>query len=110
MSGFDFDEYLPRRQRHLEKLDEEIYRMDSQLSISEANQILKVSLPTKEAHTLGGLVMARLRRIPRQGDSIIESGYRFTVEESNGSAAEEYEDNGCSSWHRMQFKIKSERV
>ena len=81
--GYDFDEYLPRRKRIFEMLEEDVYLMDSRLPIWEANDILGIRLPAKEFHTLGGLVMARLRRIPEKGESIVESGYRFTVEEAS---------------------------
>lgn len=81
--GYDFDEYLPRPKRIFEMLDEDVYLMDARLPIWEANEILGIRLPSKEFHTLGGLVMARLRRIPRSGESIVESGYRFTVEDAS---------------------------
>lgn len=84
--GYDFDEYLPRRKRVFEMLEDDVYVMDSRLPIWEANDILGIRLPAKEFHTLGGLVMARLRRIPEKGESIVESGYRFTVEESTDRA------------------------
>ena len=40
-------------------------------------------LPTAEFHTVGGLILARLRRIPEEGEYIVEEGYRFTVVEAN---------------------------
>ena len=81
--GYDFDEYLPRRRRIYEMLDEEVYLMDSRLPISEVNDTLEVNLPLNESHTIGGFVMTRLRRIPVRGESIVEAGYRFTVEEAS---------------------------
>ena len=86
--GYDFDEYLPRRKRIFEMLDEDTYLMDSRLPIWEANEILGIRLPAKEFHTLGGLVMARLRRIPAKGESVVESGYRFSVEEATDRVIE----------------------
>jgi len=80
--GYDFEEYLPRRKRDFEMLDEDTYLMDARLSISEVNEVLGTSLPSGESHTIAGLLMARLRHIPAQGESITESGYRFTVEEA----------------------------
>ena len=80
--GYDFDEYLPKRKRVFEMLDEDIYLMDSRLPVSEVNEVLGIELPTKEFHTLGGLMMARLRHIPKNEEYIIESGYRFTVQEA----------------------------
>ncbi|MEA2079076.1 MAG: hemolysin family protein, partial [Pseudomonadota bacterium] len=80
--GYDFEEYLPRRKRIFEELGEETYIIDARLPISEANDVLFANLPAAESHTIGGLVMARLRHIPKQGESIVESGFRFTVEEA----------------------------
>jgi CBS domain containing-hemolysin-like protein len=86
--GYDFEEYLPKRKRVYEKLAEDLYVMDSRLSIAEANEILRTCLPTTEFHTVGGLVMARLRHIPREGEFIVEEGYRFTVIEANERSVE----------------------
>jgi CBS domain containing-hemolysin-like protein len=80
--GYDFEEYLPRRKRIFEMLDEDTYLMDARLPISEVNEVLGTSLPAGESHTIAGLLMARLRHIPQQGESIIEAGFRFTVEEA----------------------------
>jgi CBS domain containing-hemolysin-like protein len=84
--GYDFEEYLPRRKRIFEALDEETYIVDARLPISEANDLLLANLPAAESHTIGGMVMARLRHIPKEGESIVESGFRFTVEEATDRA------------------------
>lgn len=80
--GYDFDEYLPRRPRVMVAIADGVYLLDSRLAISEVNEFLELDLPTTDFHTIGGLMMARLRHIPKQGEQIIESGYRFTVEEA----------------------------
>jgi CBS domain containing-hemolysin-like protein len=77
--GYDFEEYLPRPRRNFEIVDEDTYLMDSLLPISEANDVLGINLPSSESHTIGGLLSARLRRIPKEGEYIVEEGYRFTV-------------------------------
>lgn len=84
--GYDFEEYLPRRKRIFEMLDEETYLMDARLPISEVNEVLDASFPAVESHTIGGLMMARLRHIPREGESITESGFRITVTEATDRA------------------------
>lgn len=84
--GYDFEEYLPRRKRIFEMLDEETYLMDARLPISEVNELLVTTMPAVESHTIGGLMMARLRHIPAVGESIVESGFRFTVTEANERA------------------------
>nr|VFK36567.1 MAG: Hemolysin, contains CBS domains [Candidatus Kentron sp. SD]VFK39636.1 MAG: Hemolysin, contains CBS domains [Candidatus Kentron sp. SD]VFK78056.1 MAG: Hemolysin, contains CBS domains [Candidatus Kentron sp. SD] len=78
--GYDFGEYIQnRRRRGFEIIDEDVYSMDSRLPISEVNQILRIDLPSRESHTIGGFVMVRLRHIPKENESLVESGYRFTV-------------------------------
>jgi putative hemolysin len=84
--GYDFEEYLPRKKRIFEMLDEETYLMDARLPISEVNELLGTSLPAVESHTIGGLMMARLRHIPNEGESIVESGFKFTVTEATDRA------------------------
>jgi len=81
--GYDFEEYLPKRRRVYERLAEDVYLMDSLLSISEANEVLSISLPPNEFHTIGGMLLARLRHIPKVGEFVVESGYRFTVAEAS---------------------------
>lgn len=84
--GYDFEEYLPRRKRIFEMLDEETYLMDARLPISEVNEVLGTSLPAVESHTIGGLIMARVRHIPGEGEFIVESGFKFTVTEATDRA------------------------
>jgi len=80
--GYQFEEYLPKRKRSFETLGDEIYLMDSRFPISEVNEVLGTELPAKEYHTIGGMVMARLRHISQEGEYLDESGYRFTVEKA----------------------------
>ena len=84
--GYDFEEYQPKRRHEFIEIDNDVYLVDSRVSISEASEVLGIRLPATEFHTLGGLVMARLRRIPREGDYIIELGYRLTVVEATDRA------------------------
>lgn len=84
--GYDFEEYLPRRKGIFETLGEEVYLMDARLPISEANEVLGTDLSAKEYHTLGGLIMVRLRHIPREGEYIEESGWRLTVVQATDRA------------------------
>jgi putative hemolysin len=81
--GYDFEEYLPRRKRAYEMIDDETYLMDARMPISEAADTLQVNLQGGDAHTIGGLVMSRLRHIPTEGESIMEQGFRFTVDQAN---------------------------
>ncbi len=84
--GYDFEEYLPRRKREFESLGDDSYLVDSRLSVSELNDLLEINLNTKAAHTIGGLVMTQLGHIPEAGETMVEQGYRFIVEERTNKA------------------------
>lgn len=78
--GWEFEERVPRHLRKYDVVSDGVYRMDGRLSISELNDVLGLDLPSTEFHTVGGMVLARLRHIPGEGESVVVDGYRFTVE------------------------------
>ena len=86
--GYEFEEYSTRKRRQYRVLDAdaEHYEMDARLPVSELNDVLGLALPTNEFHTVGGLVIARLRRLPHADDEIVESGFRFRVKSASGPA------------------------
>lgn len=79
--GYTFEGHLPRHKYNIEALESGGYLMDGRVPITEASAALEVSLPSSEAHTVGGMVISHLRHIPVQGESVIQAGYSFTVEE-----------------------------
>ena len=79
--GFTFEGFLPRHKYTIEELADGSYLMDGRVSLEQAGTVLDVSLPTTDAHTVGGMVIAHLRHIPVKNEYIIQAGYRFTVEE-----------------------------
>ena len=81
--GYDFDEYNPKQRSYIEHESENIHLMSGRTPISEANDILYAHFPVEEAHTIGGLIISRLRHIPSVGDSIDEQGYRLSVLEAD---------------------------
>jgi CBS domain containing-hemolysin-like protein len=84
--GYDFEEYLPRRKRAYEIVGDDTYLMDARLPISEVADILQVTMPGGESYTIGGMMMVRLRHIPQEGESILEQGFRFTVDKATDRA------------------------
>ncbi len=84
--GYDFDEIQPRRRRSYKKIEDGVYLVDSRVSVAEINELLDVQLPSTEFHTVGGFVESRLRHIPAAGESVVESGWRFTVEQTTDRA------------------------
>ena len=81
--GYDFDEYQPKRKINIEQESEDSYLMSGRTPISEVNDILYVHFPVEEAHTIGGLIVSRIRNIPVEGDAIEEQGHRLTVLEAD---------------------------
>ena len=84
--GYDFDEYSPKKRHQLEEVELDVYVMDARIPISEVVEVLRVHLSDRDAHTVGGLVIARLKRIPKVGDSIEEGEFLFVIEEANDRA------------------------
>ena len=81
--GYDFDEYQPKQKVNIEHESEISHLMSGRTPISEVNDILYAKFPVEEAHTIGGLIVSRLKHIPEQGDFIEEHGYRLTVLEAD---------------------------
>ena len=84
--GYDFDEYNPKQRSYIEHESETSHLMSGRTPISEVNDILYAHFPVEEAHTIGGLIISRLRHIPSEGDAIEEQGYRLTVLEADERA------------------------
>ena len=93
--GYDFDEYNPKQRSYIEHESDNIHLMSGRTPISEVNDVLYVHFPVEEAHTIGGLIISRLRHIPAVGDSIDERGYRLSVLEAD---------------ERSIIKVRAERI
>ncbi|MCF7995012.1 MAG: hemolysin family protein [Chromatiaceae bacterium] len=81
--GYDFDEYRSKRHYYIDAAGDTRFRMSGRTPLSEINDVLHIKLPLTEAHTIGGFVSARLRRLALPDDAIVEEGYRFIVEEAD---------------------------
>jgi putative hemolysin len=70
----------------IEKQEENELVIQANAPLVEIEELLDIGLPTREFHTVGGLLTSRLRRIPTLGDTIEEAGYRFTVIDASDRA------------------------
>jgi CBS domain containing-hemolysin-like protein len=93
--GYDFDEYQTKRRIYIEHEDADTHLMGGRTPISEVNDILHLNLPSGEAHTIGGLIANRLRRIPKVNDYIEEQECHISVLEAD---------------ERSVIKVKVERI
>jgi CBS domain containing-hemolysin-like protein len=73
----------------VETIDERTVQVDALMRIDEANEELELALPeSDEYETIAGLILYRLRRIPKEGDWIQEGDLRLTVQEMEGPKIE----------------------
>lgn len=63
-------------------------RVQGSLLLDELNQHFDLELEHQEVHTVGGLIMSILGRIPEAGDEAEVDGVTFTVESVEGRAVE----------------------
>ena len=70
----------------VEEQEGEVLIMEASTPLAEIGELLDIGLPTREFHSVGGLITSRLRRIPETGDTLDEAGYRFTVIEATSRA------------------------
>jgi len=84
------DEKNKKACEEVEKISEKTYRFSGDTPIEELKEILELSDDEilREVDTVSGLIMALLRRIPNEGDSVEYQGYRFIVEKKSGNRIE----------------------
>lgn len=65
-------------------LDKGVYLIDPELRIDEVNDHFHLNLTSERADSIGGFVIERLDRIPKQGDVVRYGDLIFTVNEMQG--------------------------
>ncbi len=70
-----------------EKLEDGKLRFSGQTPIDEMKEVLNLEDDDllEEVDTVSGFVMANLKRIPKEGDSFVYKGFKFTVESMDGN-------------------------
>jgi len=79
--GYSYEAYVPRQKGRIERLGAEQYRIDGRVLVSDVMNATGILLADTTMHTISGMVMERLRHLPKPGESVIIGDYRFTVEE-----------------------------
>jgi len=78
------DEYDVEELPPVERLDERRFRVRADLNIREWQGLFGTRLPELSVDTMGGLVMALLGRVPRQGERTRYGNLEFVVEKASG--------------------------
>jgi len=73
------------QQAHFRRIGPKTVELDALLRVDEVNELLDIDLPEDDAYeTLAGLILYRLRRIPRKGEEIDVGDFRLKVMELDG--------------------------
>ena len=75
------DEHDEAAARQIVEQPDGAYNVRGNLSIRDANKLLKLSLPESDAyHTIAGFMMARAGRLLKRGESVDYNGLKLTVQ------------------------------
>jgi putative hemolysin len=73
------DEYDTAEEAEYTRVNEDEAIFKARVPVGEANDALAIQLPTEESDTLGGLVYARLGKMPKMGDHVNIGSIELTV-------------------------------
>lgn len=73
------------QQEHVRRIDAHTLELDALMRVDEVNDLLEINLPEDDSYeTLAGLILFRLRRIPKVGEEVDVGHYRLKVMELDG--------------------------
>ncbi len=88
----DIDDEHDESSPAMRKLDEGLWRVAARLRVSEVNQKLRLDLPEGEEYeTVAGLLLDRLKHIPRENESVRVGNVVIKVTRASERAVEEVE-------------------
>lgn len=74
------DEYDVDEVRLFRKVGDRRYIVDARMEIEAAREELSVPVPDGDYNTIGGFLLDRFGRIPKEGEQIVSEGWIFTIE------------------------------
>jgi len=75
------DEY-DEEEKLYERLSDYRYRIDASMEIGAIREQLGLDLPAGDYETLGGLILDRLRRIPKAGENVVSKDLTFRIKKA----------------------------
>ena len=88
ITGHMDDEHDMETEAPFKELAEGRYRVDGGFKLDDINEKLGSEFTSDDNDSIGGLIMERLDRFPRAGDSIEEGGYKISVISVENNRAE----------------------
>jgi putative hemolysin len=79
---------LAEEEKDIVPIDANTFEVDGTLRIEEANEELKLALPSGDYETMAGFVLSHLGRIPRQGEGFIFRDLKLSILEMRGMKIE----------------------
>jgi CBS domain containing-hemolysin-like protein len=73
------DEYDEVEEPEVEAIGPNAYLLSARYDVYSLSKLLGVQLPNEDADTLGGLLYGQFGHVPEPGESVVLSGWRFTV-------------------------------
>jgi len=67
----------------IEKIEDNVFVADAELDIEEAEKVLGLELPHKDAETMAGFILNRAGKIPAPGETVHYGNTSFTVVEAD---------------------------
>ena len=83
----EYDEDEEKNQTVIRISDRE-YLVDGSVRLNDINEMLELRLASEDYDTIGGYVTGLLSHLPDVGESVEDSGIRFTVEKANDTRVE----------------------
>jgi CBS domain containing-hemolysin-like protein len=80
----ELDDELDHDESELKTIDERTTVVEGQIRVDDVNAELGLAIPPGDYETLAGFILARLGRLPNNGDTLIEGAARLTVLEMQG--------------------------
>ncbi|MBS1967923.1 MAG: HlyC/CorC family transporter [Chloroflexi bacterium SZAS-1] len=80
----ELDDELEHDESELKTIDEHTSVVEGQIRVEDVNAELDLDIPPGDYETLAGFILARMGRLPNNGDSLAYNGVRLTVLEMQG--------------------------
>lgn len=82
------DEYDEDEQQEIMKVADNVYLIHGHVSLDDINEKLGTDFESEDYDSIGGLLMGRLDRLPREGDKITEKGNTIVAYKTDNTYTE----------------------
>ena len=73
------DEYDRDEEKSIRRVAPNTYLVEGNVKIDDLNEALQLKLSSEDYESIGGYVLEQLEHFPKEGESVVRDGIRFTV-------------------------------